>query len=158
MRINIGNKIIELAEDISITIDTTRLGPRQRTSLQKMAQTGYIKGRSIPARLAAAIRVQQGHPMVHATGYDVRFIGLPTDLRKQMADYIKAAAVAAQMEEHVSDYRRQSIQRDIDHAETSVSVGYYITPQLTKILDKQLRMPIIEFTLPDKITLPAEAL
>lgn len=64
MTITISKAIANMATDISVTIDTSRLGPRQTKAYERFCRTGMLVGRSVPAKLAWAVRRELGLPTV----------------------------------------------------------------------------------------------
>ena len=54
--LTISAAVMAFAKPVTLDIDLTLFGPRQKTAFLKMLKTGYCKGVSVPSRVAQMVR------------------------------------------------------------------------------------------------------
>ena len=62
MSINIPKAVVDVADSITVIVNTGKLGPRQQKALARFVRTGIITGASVPGYLAKAILLEHGAP------------------------------------------------------------------------------------------------
>lgn len=110
MPINIPMDVVRIASSILVTVRTDKLGPRQRTAMQKAVRTGVVTGRSLPARMAISILEHHSMPYVVVGANRLSWNNVKRDEDHFFAqvNVMLAAAELAGSERH-EEYKRRRL-------------------------------------------------
>lgn len=110
MPINIPTDVVRIASSILVTVRTDKLGPRQRTAMQKAVRTGVVTGRSLPARMAISILEHHSMPYVVVGANRLSWNNVKRDEDHFFAqvNVMLAAAELAGSERH-EEYKRRRL-------------------------------------------------
>jgi len=146
MSLNISEDIVICASKIEVTIDTDKFGPRQITAFHTAVQTGVMKGRGVPVRVARAIRRKLNAPWVSINTRSVTWGNVPSDA-DTFYNTMTAALVALRMDSSSgaeSKYNTQSMDTAFKSVEDRLPSGglYVYSTAMAKMVIKNFKFTI----------------
>lgn len=138
MSMNIPKTIIDICQNITVNIDTRKLGPRQIVSVRNMAMTGILNGRGSPWFLAKALRREAGLATVHyiKNGYFAWF-NMPKN-NEDFFNRLHAISVAMELK-GASNREISDIVKAVNDKQDAGRL--YCDPESAKQIMKTLELP-----------------
>ena len=140
MSLNISNKLLRVATDVTVTVDTTKLGPRQQTALKRMVKTGIIKGNSVVAGIAIGVRHAEGLGYVYLRDYGAVVWRCVAEDNDTFFDQVAAVGMAMRLVQQ-DRWDEQRATAALDAAQLRPSTGYIYVPLDLKGMFKDVVLP-----------------
>lgn len=114
MSLSIPQYIVDVA-DVSVAVDTRRLGARQLSAIKRMVRTGHLTYGGIAAEIAEAVRVRNKAPYIQYRSSCIYFDGFEQEFfDKTISPMLPVAASAALLHSRtLSDHDVKKLQEII---------------------------------------------